>query len=99
MPIKEGEGGGMIDRARDKAEAEAAENTVWQRYRRKFPRDPVPMMLWQTGTFAELEPLMEGAIERGKPLTGEELWAAQGFPPPPADAEAPWLERRRNCHG
>jgi hypothetical protein len=49
------------------------------RYSAAFPKDPLPMVHWHRGYGPELFRLMEGALERGQPLTANDLLAAQGM--------------------
>ena len=51
---------------------------VYARYARHFGEGR-PIVDWQRGTTAELDALMEEAIERNRPLTSEELRAVQGM--------------------
>jgi hypothetical protein len=57
---------------------------VMHRYDAKFGELP-PLLYWQ-GEPAEIERMMERAIEEGKPLTAQDLWDAQGMEPPPKGA-------------
>jgi hypothetical protein len=55
-------------------------------YEKAFGEMP-PLMFWG-GTDDELKSLLEKAIERGEPVTVDELLGAQGLEPPPDDAVA-----------
>lgn len=50
---------------------------VWADYRKRFRAGP-PMQAW-SGSQEHIEQLMRDAIERGAPLTPEELWDIQGL--------------------
>ena len=65
---------------------EEDQERLWNRYRRAFPNDPVPMMSWERGSGAELVALMEQAIRDGRPLTEEAMLKAQGLKPAPPGA-------------
>jgi len=54
------------------------------RYRERFD-DGLPMMVWR-GSDDELIRLAEAAMDRGEPLTEDELIRAQGGEPAPAGA-------------
>jgi hypothetical protein len=56
------------------------------RYAAAFPKDPLPMVHWHRGYGPELFRLMEAAIERDRPLTANDLLAAQGMAPAPPDS-------------
>jgi hypothetical protein len=57
------------------------DDTVWHRYRIAFPDDGLPMMYWEQDSEAQLERLMERAIEADRPLTPDDLLKAQGLDP------------------
>ena len=68
----------MTDEREDHDEAEAwHENTVWARYFRAFPNDPVPLQAWHGGEPELLAARMEKAIRTGEPLTANELLRVQ----------------------
>jgi hypothetical protein len=72
------EGHAMTDEREDHDEAEAwHENTVWARYFRAFPNDPVPLQAWHGGEPELLAAQMEKAIRTGEPLTANELLKVQ----------------------
>ena len=76
----------MTDEREDHDEAEAwHENTVWARYFRAFPNDPVPLRAWHGGEPKLLAAHMEKAIRTGEPLTPNELLRVQRVvePAPP----------------
>ena len=78
----------MTDEREDHDEAEAwQENTVWDRYVRAFPNDPVPLRAWHGGEPEILAAHMEKAIRTGQPLTANDLLKVQGLEPAPPDAE------------
>lgn len=54
-------------------------------YVERFDEYP-PIAAWE-GTQAALDKLMREAIARGRPLTEDDLWAAQGLLAPPEHAK------------
>ena len=68
-----------------KRELARFDDTVQTRYEAAFPNEPLPHMYWH-GELADLERLMEQAIEDGLPLTAEDLMRAQGLKMPPPEA-------------
>jgi hypothetical protein len=67
-----------------KRELARFDDTVQARYEAAFPNEPLPHMYWH-GELADLERLMEQAMEDGLPLTAEDLMRAQGSKMPPPE--------------
>ena len=80
-----------MSNARNEHDAAEAwhENTIWRRYERAFPDNPLPLLAWHCGAPELLAAHMEKAIRTGEPLTPNELLRVQRVvepAPPKSDA-------------